>query len=382
MGRIEMNPDSGPALAFVLGTRPEIIKLAPVIAEADRRGIAFELVHTGQHYSDILDGIFFEQFDIPDPDYHLGVGSASHGVQTADMLARLESVLESAAPDILVVHGDTNSTLAGALAASKMDSDLAHVEAGLRSYDEDMPEEVNRRLTDHAAQYCFAPTRVSAGNLRREDIDGDRIHVTGNTIVDAVNAHRKAAQERSDVLDELGVQPGAFQLLTAHRSENVDDAERFDRLLTGVARVADATDAPVIYPVHPRARERIEEFDLRLHERIRLIEPVDFLDFLRLEEAAQLVMTDSGGVQEETCILGTPCVTLRYTTERPETVHAGSNIVAGLDPEDITDAARRMLDKPRVWRIPFGDGTAAANILDELAPDSQPQRRAPRSVGR
>jgi UDP-N-acetylglucosamine 2-epimerase (non-hydrolysing) len=335
-----------PSLAFVLGTRPEIIKLAPVIAEADRRSLDFELVHTGQHYSEI------------------------------------EAVLETAPPDVLVVHGDTNSTLAGALAASKMDIELAHVEAGLRSYDESMPEEVNRRLTDHVSQYCFAPTREAAGNLQREDIDTDRIHVTGNTIVDVVQAHRDVARERSESLDELGVRPGAFHLLTAHRSENVDNPERFADLLTGVDRVADATGLPVVYPVHPRAQERIESFDLQIPDRIRLIEPVDFLDFLRLEEAAALAMTDSGGIQEETCILNTPCVTLRYTTERPETVHVGSNIVAGLEPAEIVGAAERMLDKPSEWDIPFGDGEAAAAIIDELASDAKPRREAPRSVSR
>jgi UDP-N-acetylglucosamine 2-epimerase (non-hydrolysing) len=355
-----------PRVAFVLGTRPEVVKLAPLIKECERRGVPFAVVHTGQHYSDRLDAVFFEQLELPAPDHHLGVGSGEHGEQTAAMLAGIEEWLRAESPELLFVQGDTNSTLAGALAASKLDVEVAHVEAGLRSFDEEMPEEVNRVLVDHAADHLFAPTPEAADLLEREGIDPDRIAVTGNTVVDAVLESRDLAAESSDVLDDLGLTAGSFYLLTVHRAENVDDPDRFRQLLDGVARVAARTDRPVVYPVHPRSAERIEEYGIEVPDAIRLTEPLEFFDFLRLEATAALALTDSGGVQEETCILGTPCVTLRYNTERPETAFVGANCVAGVDPDDVSEAADRMLDRPVDWTPPFGDGRAAVHIMNEL----------------
>ncbi|RDI69623.1 non-hydrolyzing UDP-N-acetylglucosamine 2-epimerase [Halopelagius longus] len=352
-------------VAVVLGTRPEIIKLAPVINECENRGVDCLLIHTGQHYSDDLDRVFFDQLALPEPDYNLEVGSLSHGEQTGQMLAGIERILEDESPDAVVVQGDTNSTLAGALAATKLHIDVGHVEAGLRSFDREMPEEVNRLAADHISDYLFAPTEETRRYLERESVGGE-VFVTGNTVVDTLYEYRDTVREKSTVLEDHGLSAGDFYLLTAHRAENVDDEESFERLLTGVARFAERTDRPVIYPIHPRASARVEEFGLEIPEPIRTIEPLEFLDFLCLESEAALTFTDSGGVQEETCILGTPCVTLRYSTERPETVHAGANCLAGLDPDDIVEAAETMIEKDGDWTVPFGDGNASKRILDVL----------------
>jgi len=355
-----------PTAAFVLGTRPEIIKLAPVIDECHARGIETYVIHTGQHYSDSLDDVFFDQLDLAPPDVNLCVGSATHGAQTGEMLAGVERELLDVEPDLLFVQGDTNSTLAGALAASKLGPRVAHVEAGLRSFDRDMPEERNRVVVDHLADALFAPTEEAGAHLRREGLPADRIVVTGNTIVDAVERYRDRAAGRSNVLSELGLTPDEFFLLTAHRAENVDDRERLADILRGVDRVAVDNGTDIVYPIHPRSRERIEEFGLAVPDSIRLIEPVGFLEFLRLESAAALVFTDSGGVQEETCILGTPCVTLRNRTERPETARVGANCISGHQPTDIVAAADRMLGAAGAWDNPFGDGRAAEYILDAV----------------
>lgn len=358
-------------VAIVLGTRPEVIKCAPLIKACDRRNVNCLLVHTGQHYSDDLDQVFFDQLELPAPDYNLEIGSRSHGEQTGRMLEGVEDILEEHAPDVVLVQGDTNSVLAGALAAAKSNVPVGHVEAGLRSFDRDMPEEVNRVVTDHISDYLFPPTEETKGYLERESVDG-QIVITGNTIVDSLYEYRELAAEKSDILVELGVEEDEFYLLTAHRAENVDDRDNFARLLEGVSRFARETDREVIYPIHPRAQSRLDEFDLSVPEEIRTIEPLDFLDFLRAESAAALAFTDSGGVQEETCILGTPCVTLRYSTERPETAYVGANCLAGLDPDDVVEAGSTMLGKTADWDVPFGDGRAAERILDTLAAGTEP----------
>lgn len=371
---------TGDRLAFVLGTRPEIIKLAPVIRECKRRDIPTVLIHTGQHYSDELDAVFFRQLRLPEPTYNLGVGSDRHGAQTGEMLAGVEQRLLETDPEAVLVQGDTNSALAGGLAGSKLDVDVAHVEAGLRSFDRDMPEETNRVLVDHVSEYLFAPTPESARLLRREGLPESRITVTGNTIVDAVEQYSELAATESDVLERFGLDPEGFCVLTAHRAENVDDRDRFASLLNGVNRYAKRAGLPVVYPIHPRARDRLDEFDLSVPDTIRLVEPLDFFDFLKLEDEASLVFTDSGGVQEETCVLGTPCVTLRYNTERPETVFVGANCIAGLSPRDIVTAAEQMAPKRGRWNSPFGDGRAGWRIVSELTAgetDSEPEPTEP-----
>jgi len=364
--------------AFVLGTRPEIIKLAPVIKACQRRNVSTLVIHTGQHYSESLDDVFFRQLELDPPDVNLGVGSGSHGQQTGEMVLGIEEHLIDDRPDVLFVQGDTNSTLAGALAACKIDGiDVAHIEAGLRSYDRNMPEERNRIIVDHAVDYLYPPTEETAALLRDEGIPGDRITVTGNTIVDAVEMYDETAASTSSTLSRLGVDAGEFDLLTAHRAENVDDRDRFANILFGVAAAARHRDNEVIYPVHPRAADRLESFDLAVPDCIRTINPLDFFDFLRLESTASLVFTDSGGVQEETCILGTPCVTLRNGTERPETAFVGANCIVGHRPDDIVAGARRMESKSGEWDPPFGDGHAAEHILDDVGLEGQhAERRA------
>ncbi|WP_142859577.1 non-hydrolyzing UDP-N-acetylglucosamine 2-epimerase [Salinigranum halophilum] len=351
-------------VAIILGTRPEIIKLAPLIRECENRDLNFILIHTGQHYSESLDSVFFEQLDLPEPDYNLEIGSDSHGEQTGRMIQGIERILLESTPDVVLVQGDTNSVLAGAIASSKLPIELGHIEAGLRSFDDEMPEEVNRVLTDHAADYLFAPTEDSAQLLRNEGLPDDCIYVTGNTVVDAVEEHSQLALHRSDVLTEFELAENPFALVTAHRAENVDNQHRFQQLLSGIESVAEEFNLSVLYPIHPRARSRLDEFDIEIPDVIELVEPLDYLDFLLLEQSASIILTDSGGVQEEACILQTPCVTLRDNTERPETLDVGSNLLAGVDPNEILTCAREMIDSEHNWDNPFGDGTASEQILN------------------
>ncbi len=364
-------------IAIVLGTRPEIIKLSPVIRACQQRDVPFTLVHTGQHYSEELDSVFFDQLELPEPDYQLDVGSGSHGEQTGAMLAEIEGVLLDVDPDVVLVQGDTNSVLAGALAASKLPVEIGHVEAGLRSFDREMPEETNRVLADHVADYLFAPTATSADYLRNEGLDEERIHVTGNTVVDAVQQHRTFAAEKSTVLDDLGLVSEDFILLTAHRAENVDDRDRFADLLAGVERAASALGHEVVYPIHPRARQRLDDFELTVPDCVQLVDPQDYLDFLELERAASVILTDSGGVQEEACILGVPCVTLRDNTERPETIEVGANRLAGVDPDAIKTGAIEMYEGTTGWENPFGDGTASEQILTAVRERSVDGQQVP-----
>lgn len=355
-------------LSLVLGTRPEIIKLSPIVRACQRQDVPFSIIHTGQHYSDGLDTVFFEQLGLPTPDYDLAVGSGSHGEQTGRMITEIESVLADELPDVVLVQGDTNSVLAGTIAAAKLDGvDVGHVEAGLRSFNRSMPEETNRRLADHGADYLFAPTETASDQLMAEGVPAERITVTGNTIVDAVEQNVSIAREQSSVLTDLSID-GQYALLTAHRAENVDDPDRFKSLLESVARAASIHSLDVVYPIHPRAEKRLEEFELEVPARIDVVAPLDFLDFLLLEEEARIVFTDSGGVQEECCILQTPCITLRNETERPETVDVGANKVVGSDPESVVEGVRQMLAGKTDWENPFGDGTAAEQVIDELQP--------------
>ncbi|WP_178917288.1 non-hydrolyzing UDP-N-acetylglucosamine 2-epimerase [Natronomonas gomsonensis] len=354
-----------PSLAFVFGTRPEIIKCAPLIREAERRGMPFTLVHTGQHYSRELDGVFFEGLGLPVPDYELRVGSDTPGRQTGAMVSELDPVVAEVAPDVVVVHGDTNSTLAGAITTCKLDPELAHVEAGLRSFDRSMPEEHNRVLTDHAADYLFAPTERARRQLAEEGIEAG-VWVTGNTVVDAVRQHVDIAARDSDVLDRLGLADRGFLLLTTHRAENVDDETRFRNVLEGVATAAADNDLDCVFPAHPRSVGRIREFHIDVPAPIRVVEPEDFLSFLLLEDRAAAVVTDSGGVQEEAAVLGTPCVTVRDNTERQETVEIGANRLAGTDPDAIVQSVAEALSAPTDWEAPYGDGHAAERILDVL----------------
>lgn len=350
-------------IAVILGTRPEIIKMAPVVVELKKRRADYFILHTGQHYSEDLDKVFFEQLRLPPADYNLEVGSGSQADQTGKVLMGVERVLLGENPDIVLVEGDTNSSLGGALAAVKLHIKVGHVEAGLRSYDPRMPEETNRVLIDHCSDYLFPPTERARTILLNEGIAEDKISVTGNTIVDAVRQNLEIAKEQSDILDTLHLGPGEYFLVTLHRQENVDDAARFASILEGLEKVADRFQAPVIYPVHPRSRKMMAEFALRMPN-LTPIDPIDYLGFLQLESHARLILTDSGGVQEEACILGVPCVTLRDNTERPETIEVGSNILAGSSPDKILSCAELMLKSKTGWENPFGDGRSAERIIE------------------
>lgn len=352
-------------VSIVLGTRPEIIKMSPVIREIERLGIDYFILHSGQHYSYNMDRTFFEQLKLPNAKYNLDIGSGSHAEQTAKILIGIEKVLEDERPSIVLVEGDTNTVLAGALAASKIGIKVGHVEAGLRSWDRSMPEETNRILTDHLADYCFAPTEESRQNLIREGISEEKIFITGNTVVDAANQNLEIAESKETILDDLNIKSGDYCLATVHRQENVDNKERFQGILSGLEKVSAGLSIPIIYPIHPRSRKRMSEFKLYSNG-VRLVDPVDYLSFLMLAKQARVVLTDSGGVQEEACTLGVPCVTLRDNTERPETIRVGSNVLAGTHPETIFESTMTYTDKRGCWENPFGDGNAGKRIVEIL----------------
>ena len=352
-------------VAVVLGTRPEIIKMASVIRELEKTNTAFFILHTGQHYSYNLDRVFFEQLNLPHAKYNLEIGSGSHAEQTAKILIGTERILQEENPDVVLVEGDTNSVLAAALAASKLHIKVGHIEAGLRSHDMQMPEEINRILTDHCSDYLFAPAEGAKAILIHEGIPEGKILVTGNTIVDAVYQHLDMAKKSGKTLSTMGLQPGGYFLVTLHRQENVDNRERFALILESLDKIAAEYDLPVIYPVHPHSQRRMAEFDLK-PKNLRLIDPVDYLGFLQLESNAKLIFTDSGGVQEEACILRIPCVTLRDNTERPETIEIGSNILAGASQDKILKCSKVMLSKQNSWINPYGDGKAGPRIVKQI----------------
>ena len=350
-------------IAVVLGTRPEFIKLAPVVSAFDDRHDFF-LCHTGQHYSYGMNEVFFKELELPKPKYHLNVVSNFQGEQTGLMLCKIEKVLMRENPDLVLVQGDTNTVLAGALAASKLHIDVGHVEAGLRSYDDSMPEEINRIIVDHVARLLFAPTTRSKQNLLNEGIDGDKIHVTGNTIVDVV--HRFTSDRVVHTVRDFTHDKDEFMLLTLHRPENVDVKERLEGIFRGLSSIYSCYNYPILFPIHPRTKQNLDKFSLQLPEGVNAIDPVGYEEFLDLEKHASLVLTDSGGVQEESCILGTPCVTLRDNTERPESVDVGANIIAGSQPSKILNAVKKMMTSKSSWCHPFGDGHSGEKIASAI----------------
>jgi UDP-N-acetylglucosamine 2-epimerase (non-hydrolysing) len=312
-----------------------------------------------------MDRVFFEQLELPEASYNLDVGSGSHGEQTGKMLGGVEKILQKEMPDVVLVEGDTNTVLAGALAAVKLGIKVGHVEAGLRSYDRRMPEEINRILADHCSDFLFAPTEKSREILLHEGISEKQVFMVGNTIVDAVTQNLEISKSKTQILDDLAIEKQKYFLATAHRQENVDDKERFTGIISGLKRVQREFGVPLIYPIHPRAEKRLKEFGLE-PEGLKLVEPLNYLAFLQLERNAALVLTDSGGVQEETCILGVPCVTLRDNTERPETMEVGSNILAGTRPERILEVTRTICGR-KGWVNPFGDGKTGGRIVNILS---------------
>jgi UDP-N-acetylglucosamine 2-epimerase (non-hydrolysing) len=352
-------------IAVILGTRPEIIKMSPIIRECHKKKLNYFTLHTGQHYSYEMDRIFFEELELPLPDFNLDVGSGTHAEQTGKIMTGVEKILMMERPDVALVQGDTNTVMAGALAAAKLHIKIGHVEAGLRSFDRSMPEEINRIVADHISDYLFAPTETARKNLLQEGITEEKVHVTGNTIVDSVYQNLKIANGKVNILKDLGLKPKEYFLVTAHRQENVDHKAKLGEIFKGLSLLGKEFSMPVIFPVHPRTAKMIKEFGLEL-DGIRAMDPVGFLKFLQLEANARLAFTDSGGVQEETCILGMPCVTLRDNTERPETLEAKSNILAGANAEAILKAARHMMKQSIGWTNPFGDGRAAKRVIEAL----------------
>ncbi len=355
-------------IATVLGTRPEIIKMAPILDLLDKKGINNILIHTGQHYDHEMSQQFFTDLELKKPDYNIGVGSNSHGKQTADMIKSLEDVLIDEKPDIVMVQGDTNAVLAGALTASKLHIAVGHVEAGLRSYDKTMPEEINRQIADICSTIYFVPTEESAINLLIENINPHSIFITGNTVVDACIRHLKIAERKSNILNKLGI-TGDILTLTLHRGENVDNPERLKNIVDALLEL----DITVVFPIHPRTLKTLKKFGfykkLENAPHIKLTKPIGYLDFLLLLSKSKFVMTDSGGLQEEAITLNIPCMTLRYNTERPETVKAGGNILVGAEKEKILEVYKKissdsdMYNKMKNAKNPCGDGKASNNIL-------------------
>ncbi len=352
-------------IAVVVGTRPEIIKMAPVVRACIERGVPYTLLHTGQHYSFELDGVFFQELGLPQPHHNLEVGSGSQVYQIGAIVSGMERLLETERPEVLLVEGDTNSVLAAALTAQKMGIVVGHVEAGLRSYDRTMPEEINRILTDHLSEYLFAPTEKSRAILLGEGVAESRVHVTGNTVVDELELQRPRAGG-PELLARFAVQAGRYAVATVHRAENTDDETRLRGIFQGLADAAKALDLSVLAALHPRTTARLEALGVRVDGAVRTLPPLSYLDFLGLHAQAALTLTDSGGLQEEACCLRVPCVTLRDNTERPESVEVGANVLAGAEPESIVACARRMAARPRDWANPFGDGHSGLRIVDLL----------------
>ena len=356
-------------IAIILGTRPEIIKMSPIVRACEKQGVGFFILHTGQHWSPEMDRKIFTDLELPKPKYNLGVGGEPYRKQVGFMTKEISIILAKEKPDVVLVQGDTISVLAGALAANKLGIKIGHHEAGLRSHDLNMVEETNRVIVDHISDFLFVPTPDALKNLHQEGRDPEKIHLTGNTIVDAILQNIKIAEKKTDILKKLKLKKKNYFLATAHRAENVDKKERLVGIIGGLAAIGEEFSAPVIFPMHPRTKARIEEFQIKIPVSVRITKPLGFLEFLMLQKNAKIVLTDSGGLQEESFILRVPCVTLRDSTERPETVEYGANIVAGTETEKILGAVKKMYGKNlnlKKWDNPFGDGTAGEKIVKLL----------------
>lgn len=343
----------------VVGARPQFIKAAP-LSKKIRENNSEKIIHTGQHYDDNMSEIFFQELDIPKPDYNLNVGSGSHGYQTGSMLIKIEEILVKEKPDIVLVYGDTNSTLAGALAASKMLIPVVHVESGLRSFNMIMPEEQNRILTDHISTYLFAPTNTALKNLENEGIKHN-VYNVGDVMYDAILHFSGIARERSKTLEKLNLKKDEYILATIHRAENTNCIERLKNILDAFKE----SSQRIVLPLHPRTKKYIENYGLMFSKNIEVIEPVGYLDMVMLELNCRKIVTDSGGVQKEAFFLAKPCITLRDETEWVETVENGWNVLAGANTDSIINLMRNL--EPKNDRVDyFGDGNAAGKIIDIL----------------
>lgn len=354
--------------AVVVGARPNFMKAAPLIREFRARGsVEPLLLHTGQHYDENMSRVFFEDLELPAPDIHLGVGSGTHAEQTGRIMIEFERIVLGERPDCIIVVGDVNSTLACSLVGAKLLVPVAHVEAGLRSFDLTMPEEINRMVTDVLSTYCFTTSPEAEENLKREGVRGDRIHFVGNIMIDSLNYYLDKS-DSSAVLERLGLEQGAYCLVTLHRPSNVDAPRIFRGILDALARLSETL--PIVFPVHPRTRKTIEDGDqpFETPSALKMVEPVGYLDFVALMRNAKIVITDSGGIQEETTVLGVPCLTVRDNTERPVTISMGTNTLVGTDGERIVSTARGIIAGgcgdhriPPLW-----DGKTAGRIADVL----------------
>ncbi len=352
-------------IAVIVGTRPEIVKMAPVVRACVTRGTDWRLWHTGQHYSFEMDGVFFQELELPAPHANLEVGSGTQAYHIGAIVNGVADLIAKDRPDVLLVEGDTNSVLAAGLAAQKLGVRVGHVEAGLRSYDRTMPEEINRILTDHLSDDLFAPTDHSRRILLGEGVAESRIHVTGNTVVDELLRQKPRAIERG-VPARFGLSPRGYAVATVHRAENTDVESRLRGIVAGLSQASQALNVPVLCAVHPRTTQRMTALGLAWGDGVRALPPLPYLDFLGLHAEAAITLTDSGGLQEEACALGVPCVTLRDNTERPESVDAGANVLVGADPGAIVSGARTMVARRGGWANPFGAGDAGLRIVDLL----------------
>ncbi len=348
-------------ILHVVGARPNFMKAAPVLRAIDgRNGTRQSLVHTGQHYDANMSDVFFQQLGLPDPDVNLAVGSGSQARQTAEIMMRFESVVLERKPDLVVVYGDVNSTVAAALVCSKLETPIAHVEAGLRSFDRRMPEEINRLMTDQVSDFLFTPSEDGNENLEREGVSRDKIHLVGNVMIDTlIRLLPKAKFERLKL-------PEHYVLVTLHRPSNVDNLNNLRALVGSLAAISEQIE--IVFPVHPRTRKALAGFDVDF-SRIHLLEPVPYLEFLSLQRAATAVITDSGGIQEETTYLGVPCLTVRENTERPVTVTVGTNILIGKDMDQLSKELQKILEgvRKQAQVPPLWDGCAGERIAKILS---------------
>jgi UDP-N-acetylglucosamine 2-epimerase (non-hydrolysing) len=353
-------------ICIVLGTRPEIIKMSPLIRYCKENNVDHFIIHTGQHYSYNMDKIFFEELELDAPKYNLNSGSSEFRKQIGLMSVRIKEILVKEKPDFVLVQGDTNTVLAGALAANQLHISIAHIEAGLRSHELEMIEETNRIVVDHISNIRFPPTKGSKEYLLEEKIPLNRIFLSGNTVVDAVIQNLALSERKTNLLEKINLKKDKYFLITLHRPENVDKKQKLDILMQSLKKVSEKYDYDLVWPLHPRTKKMLEKFNLKIPEKIKVIEPVGYLGFLQLESNARLIITDSGGVQEEASILKVPCITMRDTTERQETVDIGCNVVAGVGNNNLIKHVKDMLKNERNWESPYGDGKSSEFIIKKL----------------
>lgn len=354
-------------IGIIIGTRPEIIKMSSIIRYCKNNKLNYFIIHTNQHYSENMDAIFFRELDLPKPEYNLEIGSGAHGEMTGRIMIKMEEVLLKEKPAVIFVQGDTNTVMAGALVASKLGIKVGHVEAGLRSYDRTMPEEINRIVTDHISDYLFCPTKKQADILLGEGIEKRKIFITGNTVVDAVFECSEIADKKSKILNNLEIKSEEFILMTSHRPATVDNRENLKAVLVSVDEIAIKYGKRIVFPIHPRTMKMIEKFKIKLSKNFLLIDPIGYLDMLKLQMESFLIVTDSGGLQEEACILRKKCVVIRDNTERPEAIDVGGCILVGnSDLKKIISKSEILLKKKVNWSNPFGDGKSAKRIIATL----------------